>query len=130
MEQSIDYPENQELLNLTLFEKFGGDRNVEILVKLWMQKTKGLNFNERDISGNAELRQEKYIQFMKSLLDGQRFYIGKKLSEAHQDLRITNAKFDEVVQGLSESLKAMNPNIEVYRDILKRVDGLRPMIVH
>ena len=66
---------------------------------------------------------------MKVLLDGQRYYIGKPLALAHENLGITNAAFDEMREVLSNCLKLMGPDVEVYREILKRVNSLRPMIV-
>ena len=41
-------------------------------------------------SEEFELRKEKYKQFLKTLFDGQRFYIGKSLADAHRGLAISN----------------------------------------
>ena len=57
-----------------------------------------------------ELRKEKYRQFLKTEMNGQRFYIGKTLAEAHQELMISNEKYDAVLKEFQTNLRQMKPH--------------------
>ena len=42
---------------------------------------------------------------------------------------ITDAVFDETLNALAESLKQLRPEPEVFKEILKKYESLRPMFV-
>ena len=69
---------------------------------------------------------------MKTLLGGQKVYIGKTMAqihESHQKMGITDAVFDETLKALAECLTQMRPEPEVFGEILKKVESLRPIFV-
>ena len=76
-------------------------------------------------SEELELRKEKYRQFLKTELNGQRFYIGKSLAEAHQGLMISNEKYDAVLEDLQSCLKQINPHQSVSNQIMTLVESFR-----
>ena len=71
----------------TLYERFGKEENLRILVDNWFECAEELQVDE---SGSLDLRKEKYVQFLKTLMGGQSFYIGKKLSQVHLSMNITD----------------------------------------
>ena len=52
-------------------------------------------FDSKYADGEEEARlADKYVQYIKFLFGGQKFYIGRSLAEVHKDLGITDEQFD------------------------------------
>ena len=83
---------------------------MTILVELWLESTTEMKADMQSESEELELRKEKYRQYLKTLFDGQRFYIGKSISEAHCGLAISNERFTEALGELSNCLKQIRPD--------------------
>lgn len=78
-----------------------------------------------------ELLQEKLHQFFKTLLDGQRFYIGKDMYEVHKELGITDHLFDKAGSILAQTAARVTPtpSPHVQKVFNDRVTALRNVIV-
>ena len=77
------------------------------------------------------IHNEKLFQFMKHLLDGQRFYIGRDLFEVHENLGIKSESFDKMSNLLKQVLARLKPRpkMHVFKEIMNRVSNLREKIV-
>ena len=75
-----------------------------------------------------ELLKEKLCQYFRFLLGGSRFYIGKSMPEVHKDLGITNEVFDSAAEVFASRLKACRPKPKIFREFVKRVNGIRDQI--
>ena len=62
-------------------------------------------------------------------MNGQRFYIGKTLAEAHQGLLISNEKYDSVLEEFKTSLKQINPHRHVCNQVMNLMESFRQDIV-
>ena len=87
----------------SLYEKFGGEQSIKVLVDHWFQKSSCVYYQGKAL----ELRKHKYIEYFKTLLGGQKYYIGKGLATAHQGLGISNAVFNDALSSLSASIIEM-----------------------
>jgi len=78
-----------------------------------------------------ELLHEKLFQFFKTLLDGQRFYIGKDMYEVHKSLGITDHLFDMAGNILAETVEKLKPRPSAFvrKTFVDRVTALRSQIV-
>jgi len=117
----------------TLYDKFGGNVKCEAFMDKFMDgvmKCPTLStYHEGIDEPTMELLKEKRVCYMKYLLDGSKFYIGKDLKEVHQPLGITDEIFDTWKTEFLKHLKTMRPNIKVLRAISKKVTDLREDIV-
>ena len=77
-----------------------------------------------------ELLKEKLLQFFRWQMDGQKYYIGRSMTEVHRDLGITDEVFDKACQVFTASVKKVKPKLKIMREFVKRIGGLRNEIVH
>ena len=92
---------------LTLYTQFGGETQIRILVNNWFDISIELQHGLSKKSTEYQMRKEKYVQFIKYLLGGQKYYIGGSLMRSHSKHQITDEKFDEVLNGFSGALSMM-----------------------
>ena len=76
-----------------------------------------------------ELLKFKLVQFFKFKLDGQAHYIGKDMYEVHKTLGITDYLFDKACVVFQQQLRRVKPKMPVFREFIKRISDLRPVIV-
>ena len=71
--------------NPTLFDKFGGESNLRKLVDNWFATSSKFQADKYANLSDYNLRKEKYVQFLKTMMDDQKFYVGQKLQKVHLD---------------------------------------------
>ena len=70
----------------------------------------------------------KLVHFFKYKLDGERYYIGRDMTEVHKNLGITDEMFDRACQILTASFTKMKPTTSVLREFVKRITAMRSEI--
>ena len=100
-----------------------------ILVELWLESSNDMKAQMESDSQELEIRKEKYRQFLKTEMNGQRFYIGKSLAEAHQGLMISNEKYDAILEEFKTCVKQINPQTNVSNQMMSLMESFRKDIV-
>jgi truncated hemoglobin YjbI len=69
------------------------------------------------------------IDFLIAALDGPDHYVGRRLTEAHAHLRLTDDAFDSAASHLLDALEARHIRAELLDSVLERIAPLRYSVV-
>ena len=74
---------------------------------------------------------EKYVQYIKFLFGGSKYYVGRSLAEVHANLRITDEQFDDASDAFLAALQKFKPRPKkkVFIAMTSKFRALKPMIV-
>ena len=67
---------NDNKISNTLYDRFGKEESIWFLVDVWFDDSTELTRDTKAKSYERELRKEKYVQYLKYMMDGQKYYIG------------------------------------------------------
>ena len=74
------------------------------------------------------LLKEKIYQFFKFKFDGSKRYIGEPMEDVHRNMGISDKLFDIAAGKMLTALKKSKPKMPVMREVIKRINGLKPSI--
>ena len=77
----------------------------------------------------VNLHKERMYQYFKFLFNGSKHYIGTPLEVIHKDLGISDELFDKAVGIIITFVKKMKPKLQVMREVIKRINDVRPKVV-
>ena len=117
----------------TLFDQFGGEHKLRVFISDVVDEFMGdSNLPHQQIFINLDLvnfHKEKMYHYLKFLFDGSKHYIGTPLEVVHKDMGITDELFDRAVGDIMKVLKKTKPKLQVMREVIKRINDIRPKVV-
>ncbi|WP_158997890.1 group I truncated hemoglobin [Pigmentibacter ruber] len=114
----------------TLYSKYGGFDAIQKVVSLFYKKVLASD-NLYRFFENTDMTKliEHQTQFFSTALGGPQGYDVKKIKTAHQNLKINEADFSEVVKLLKETLEEVKIERNDITTILTAIGGFKNDIV-
>ncbi len=73
---------------------------------------------------------EKMCQYIKYMLGGSKFWLGRSMKDAHSHLKISEDHFDVYYRSFTTTLKQIKTPVKIMQVLMKKVNELREDIVN
>ncbi|KAL4427204.1 hypothetical protein ABPG74_013408 [Tetrahymena malaccensis] len=114
-----------------LYERIGGEKSLEIIIEKFYDKLiKNQAIGQFFVKTDPIKQKNMLKAFFTTIFGGQQMYKGKKLKEAHANMKITDAQFNEFRSCMEQTLKEINQfNVQLVKEVAAVIDHFRKEIV-
>ncbi|EAR82986.2 protozoan/cyanobacterial globin family protein (macronuclear) [Tetrahymena thermophila SB210] len=114
-----------------LYERIGGEKSLEIIIEKFYDKLiKNQAIGQFFVKTDPIKQKNMLKAFFTTIFGGQQMYKGKKLKDAHANMKITDAQFNEFRSCMEQTLKEVNQfNVQLIKEVAAVIDHFRKEIV-
>ncbi len=114
----------------TLFEKLGGEKAIEAVVKEFYKRVLADSELKGYFDGiDMDFQTKQQINFITMAVGGPNNYEGRSMKDAHDKLGITEPHFNKVAEHLVNTLKWAGVSDELVNEVIEIVGPLKKDIV-